>query len=292
MYNINSKEFFDGTFLSYNIDPSDESLIYYNKEIMLTYAEERDFKIKPDEGLTYSLNNYGHRSEDFNKLDKDNYNILFSGCSTTFGDGLPEQFRWSKLMYDEIVIDNKGPFQCLSFLGGGADKIVGNILKYCNKFGNPDTIFVLFNDFTRHVTYDEDGAKFLSKINLKYSGDKAEISNGSNSYDFFIQTQNYMRILEIYCNSNNIKLFTSCIDSSTSLALSKIDLTNFKELNLSDLINKNINDIDFPTKETVLEEYHKYLIRARDGHHDGIINNFLIKDFFIKQMKGVNNESV
>ena len=57
-------------------------------------------------------------------------------------------------------------------------------------------------------------------------------------------------------------------------------------------VNRNINDIDFPTKETVLEEYHKYLIRARDGHHDGIINNFLIKDFFIKQMKGVSNESV
>jgi hypothetical protein len=290
MYSIKSKEFFDGTFLSYEIDPSDESLKYYNKEIMLTHAEKIDFNIKPDNDLRYYLNNYAHRSEDFNKLNKDKYNILFSGCSTTFGDGLPEQFRWSKLAYDELKVDNKGPFQCISFLGGGADKIVGNILKYCNKFGNPDIIIVLLNDFTRHVTYDEADNQFLSKINLEYSKNPVSIPDNLNAYDFFIQTQNYIRILEIYCNANNIKLFIASIDSGTTIALSNVDLKNFKLLNLTDEINKNINNNNFPTKKTVPKKYHKYLIKARDNHHDGIINNFLIKNFFIEKIKGAEND--
>ena len=43
MYGITSEDFFNGNFLSYRIDPSDETLIHYNKEIMLTYAEENNF---------------------------------------------------------------------------------------------------------------------------------------------------------------------------------------------------------------------------------------------------------
>jgi len=214
---------------------------------------------------------------------------LFAGCSVTFGDGLPDQFRWSRILYNEIELENKGPFQCLSFLGGGADKIVGNIIKYCSKFGNPDTIFILFSDFTRHVTYDIENDKFLSKINLNYYENEAGIIDGINPYDLFIQTQNYLRILEIYCKVNGINLITSSIDSGTSLAMSKIDLRNFKQLNLSEETKSSINNKDFPTQKTVSEKYQKYLVRARDKHHDGIINNFLIKEFFIKQMKEENN---
>jgi hypothetical protein len=253
MYGITSKDFFNGNFLSYRIDPSDESIIHYNKEIMLTYAEENNFKIEPSNEMSYYLNNYAHRSDDFEKLDKDKYNILFSGCSATFGDGLPDQFRWSKILYNDLDIKNKGPYQCLSFLGGGADKIVGNIMKYCYKFGNPDAIFVLFSDFTRHVEYVEKENSFRSKINLDFDKkeQKTTISKDVNPHNLFIQTQNYIKILEIYCSINNIKLFYSCIDSNTSEALSNIELTNFKQIDLFKLIGLSKNLTNFHSNSTL-----------------------------------------
>jgi hypothetical protein len=287
MYGLNSENFFNGNFLSYDIDPSDESIKYYNKEIMLTYAEEYNFNIVPSTEMSYYLNNYGQRSDDFAKLDTDKHNVLFSGCSATFGDGLPDQFRWSKILYNELEIDNKGPYQCLSFLGGGSDKIVSNILKYCNEFGNPDTIFVFFNDFTRHVEYSEKNDAFRSKINLEYDNEKntATLAKDVSAYNLFIQTQNYIRILEIYCKAQGIKLFVSCRDSTTGAALKNIKLNNFQEFNIEEMLSNSIKNPNFPTEEIVSKEYHKYLIKARDGRHDGIINNFLFKEFFIKQMK-------
>jgi hypothetical protein len=291
MYGVESKDFFGGDFLSYRIDPSDESIKHYNKEIFLTYAEENAFKIPPSEEMSYHLNNYAHRSDDFKKLDKDKYNILFSGCSATFGDALPDQFRWSRILYNDLDIENKGPYQCLSFLGGGADKIVGNILKYCYKFGNPDVIFVLFNDFTRHIEYVEGGG-FRSKINLNFDHKErvATISQNVDPYHLFMQTQNYLRILEIYCKMNNIKLFFSCLDSNTSISLRKIELLNFKYLDLDYLIKSTKDLPEFPTFYTIEKKYHKYFIRARDNKHDGILNNFLYRTFFLEQFQESNNE--
>ena len=259
---------------------------------MLTYAEENNFKIEPSDEMSYYLNNYAHRSDDFEKLDKDKYNILFSGCSATFGDGLPDQFRWSKILYNDLDIKNKGPYQCLSFLGGGADKIVGNIMKYCYKFGNPDVICVLFNDFTRHVEYVEKENSFRSKINLEFDNkeNKATITSDVNPYNLFIQTQNYIKILEIYCHMNNIKLFYSCIDSNTSEALSNIELKNFDGIDLYKLIRLSKNLSNYPEYSKIEKKYHKYFLRARDNKHDGIINNFLYKTFFLNKFKETRND--
>ena len=292
MYGITSKDFFNGNFLSYNIDPSDESIVHYNEEIMLTYAEKNNFKIDPSDEMSYYLNNHAHRSDDFEKLNKDKYNILFSGCSATFGDGLPDQFRWSRILYNDLDIKDKGPYQCLSFLGGGADKIVGNIIKYCYKFGNPEVIFVLFNDFTRHVEYVEKENSFRSKINLEFDSreSKATVTNDVNPYNLFIQTQNYIKILEIYCSMNNIKLFYSCIDSNTAEALSNIELKDFKPIDLFKLVRLSKNLPDYPEHSKIEKKYRKYILRARDNKHDGILNNFLYKTFFLEKFKETYND--
>jgi hypothetical protein len=291
MYGITSEDFFNGDFLSYRIDPSDESIKYYNKEIAVTYAEENNFKITPSDEMSYYLNNYAHRSDDFEKLNKDKYNILFSGCSATFGDALPDQFRWSKILYNDLNIKDKGPYQCLSFLGGGADKIVGNIMKYCYNFGNPNAIFVLFNDFTRHIEYIEEENSFRSKINLDFDHKerKATISKNVQPYNLFMQTQNYVRILEIYCSMNNIKLFFSSVDSQTREALSNIELLNFKPIDLHNLLRSSKNLPGFPENSKLEKKYQKYLIRARDNKHDGILNNFLYRTFFLNQFEEMHN---
>lgn len=269
---LSSPRFFADSYMSYEIDKADYTCDP-NTEFSLTYPEERDFKMKPDNLVKYKINNYGHRSDDFKTLDKNKTNILFAGCSITFGVALPEQYRWSKMLYNELDIDSKGEYHCLGFLGGGSDKIVSNIMKYCNQFGNPDIIFVLYSDFTRQTKYIEQSGHFMSKIEADYSTRPIGIKNAELAYDLFTQTQAYIRILEIFCKSHNITLITSCWDSKTADDLEKLDLKNLYKMGYIDP-----SYIDF---SSIPKEYEKFLIKARDNHHDGIINNIMMKDFFL-----------
>ena len=50
----------------------------------------------------YRLNSNGFRSDHFKKLDTSNINILFAGCSFTFGEGLPEEYTWPRLLENNI----------------------------------------------------------------------------------------------------------------------------------------------------------------------------------------------
>ena len=275
---LNSEEFFTGTFMSYEIDSADNQFDPY-QEYDLTLAEKNDFKIKPDKTITYKMNNYGHRSDDFNPLDSNKTNILFAGCSITFGDALPHQYRWSEFLYNELEFEDKGPYQCLGFLGGGADKIVINIMKYCLKFGNPDIIFILYSDFSRQTRYIKDSKHFRSMIELDYSTDPISLESEELAYALFTQTQNYMRVLEIYCKMQGIKLVTSSWDSNTTHALSKLDLTSYYPMH-----NLDPSSID---TDWVPKEDRKFLIRARDGHHDGIINNLMMKKFFLESYQSM-----
>ncbi len=275
---LNSEDFFKGTFMSYEIDSADGQCNPY-EEYDLTHAERIDFKIKPEKNLTYKMNNYGHRSDDFEILDKNKTNILFAGCSITFGDALPHQYRWSEFLYKDLEFENKGPYQSLGFLGGGADKIVVNIMKYCVKFGNPDIIFILYSDFSRQTKYVKESKQFRSMIEIDYSTNPISLESEEQAHQLFIQTQNYIRILEMYCKMNNITLITSSWDSTTNEALSKLDLLNYYPM-----YNMDASGVE---TDWVPKEDKKFLIKARDGHHDGIINNILMKEFFLRTYRGM-----
>jgi hypothetical protein len=275
---LNSEDFFKGTFMSYQIDSADGQFLPY-EEFDLTHSEKHDFGIKPSKNITYKMNNYGHRSDDFDILDKTKTNVLFAGCSITFGDALPSQYRWTEFLYKDLDIENKGPFNSLGFLGGGSDKIVSNVMKYCLKFGNPDIIFILYSDFSRQTKYIPESKKFRSMIEIDYSTNPISLESESLAQQLFVQTQNYIRILEIYCKMNNIKLITSCWDSTTNDALEKLDLISYYPMHIMD---PSKVDTDWVPKED-----RKFLIKARDGHHDGIINNILMKEFFLRAYRGM-----
>lgn len=68
------------------------------KEVFLkTPQEHQDYwNANP---FTYSLNDWGHRCED---IDVSANNILFLGCSNTFGTGLPKEKTWPYLVSKEL----------------------------------------------------------------------------------------------------------------------------------------------------------------------------------------------
>jgi hypothetical protein len=284
---LNDERFLKDPFLSYKIDYSSPHL-KPNETYKLTYAEEYSYKIKPDNTISYVLNNYGHRCDDFSKLDPKKENTLFAGCSSTFGDSLPDQYRWAKILYNDLKNENAGDFHCLSFLGAGADKIVINILKYCQEFGNPDRIFVMYSDFTRQSRFLESVGSFATTIRVNYETFPPSLKDTHEAYDLFTQTVNYMKILEMYCESHGIELYTSLWDSVTMFYLLNLDFKNLKvaPLDKERLVIQSLDLSSIPKKDQ------KYIVHGRDGKHGGIAIQILIKDFFLNWLSEYKDTAV
>lgn len=265
--------------MSNDIEPS-TPYFKKNKTHFLTFSEEYDDKLPIDERVQYRLNNFAHRCEDFNKLDNQKTNILFAGCSNTFGHSLPEQYVWTKKLYDALPFKNKGPFNSIGIPGAGIERIISNIFKYCNKFGNPDYIFIIHADLTREVKYISEQNKFENQIHLNYKNQKLE-SDVDFGFYLVYRFQLLYRLLEIYCKSHNIKLLSSSWDS-TNLNISCklfpdtfIRPDNLLEYAKSFDIN-NIDKIDWD-----------FLVKARDGHHEGIIYHQMMCDLFLSAVSNL-----
>lgn len=179
----------------------------------------------------YILNEYGYRSKDFTT----NENIVYAGCSFSFGIGVPEQYIWGTKVSKYL---NK-PYSNLSRPGFSVMEIVQNLFAYFKHFGNPEYLFCLFPDLYRiaiassvgRLVSDKDVDKHsltdafrcLHLYNKKETNDvplfsKAphkleEIITGEIAWWFNIK---YIHMLEQYCNSNNIKFVWSTWDHDTA----------------------------------------------------------------------------
>lgn len=275
------RDVFKHTEMSYEIDPATHYFLG-GREYFLTYPEQHDFKVKPTPGITYRLNNDGHRSEDFVALDPSKTNILFAGCSSTFGEGIPEDTRWTNRVHKSF--DNAGPLQVLGYPGGGADRLVSNIFKYCDKYGKPDYIFVMFADFSRHIAFWENGDDigFRNVLMFDYRENTINIDDKQMETLLF-QFQNYYRMLEIFCNMNGIKLYASSWDSLTSTQSERIDLKTFQSIPFQKMTDYFMD----LTKQDLAGLDKNLFFLARDGHHDGTIRHRFVADCF---MERINND--
>jgi hypothetical protein len=165
------------------------------------FCQELDIKpnLRPEDGSEYINNSYTYRSEEFTTTHKDKH-VLFSGCSATYGVGLKQKEVWAYRVYNQI---NKTE-SCSGYfnIGVGGNNIVNsilNIFKYCKKFGNPNVIFINLPSHLRSFDFDEEIMVYkiikYNDFNKNYQRDKLTIYN-------------YYFMLEQYCKTNNIKLFS------------------------------------------------------------------------------------
>lgn len=257
----------------YNYDPG--------QTFYLTIAE-RDLGISEDDQISYKLNNHGHRSDDFKKLDSEQTNVLFAGCSTTFGEGIKQEHRWSDRLHEELkkYYTNLGDLQVLSYPGFGAETIVTNIFKYCKNFGLPKIIFLLIPDFLRSIGFDQNNKNhFIPNIKMDYANNiLKENTSSEEMYGLFI---NNLRVLDIFCEINKIKLFIGTWDSSTDSLLKKSYINSYTSL-VSDY-NETFNQLKFLKLYDGLSNYDKkFAYDSRDGHHPGILVHQYICDAFLK----------
>ena len=199
----------------YDIQPYD----YFN----LTFGEKRHIDAE-DKTFIYSMNNYGHRSEDFTSK-HNGLHVLFSGCSITFGESLPYKTNWSGKLYNKIKQKNKlSGYYNLSYLGGSIELIVFNIFKYFKNFGNPDMLFLLIPDSGRKILWNSNNNKYENYANPEESNDNKKINLLRGYYN--------LTMLETYCEKNKIKFLWACWDEKDNKNFyDNINFNNYISLN-------------------------------------------------------------
>lgn len=221
------------------------------------------------------INSDSHRGPDF----INNVDILFSGCSHTFGIGVEDGEIWG-----EVVAKNLGlTYNNLSFRAGSAMQCVLNIFNYCKKYGNPKYILCAFPPLTRTFAFVD--SEFLTSkpyehlLRQRYGSDlgpyrSIEVAKKdtyiktpltvdqafSNEHRVWLNLM-FISMLETYCNSNNIKLlWTNWVDVYNN----KNELMNTEFNNYFTLDNNW--DQTVPLKETDLSKYNKCHQDMKSSH--------------------------
>lgn len=222
-----------------------------SKDVISSHRSKKDNAVETiDEVNTYEINSIGCRGQ----VDE-NSEIIASGCSITFGLGVPELGRWTNLLSKKIdkSITNLGN------PGDSVENICMNTIQYCLNSKMPKEIFCFFPDlFRSNVVVDKEF--YRSRVNRGSMGTKDFLERTfcnpkiiQNNKSFFMEIENqkyiedstsphqlildsvrFIYILESFCLSNNIKLYWTTWDRPSSYVLEELSkikdfkLKNFK----------------------------------------------------------------
>lgn len=217
-----------------------------------------------DEDNTYEINSFGFRGEVY-----ENPDIIASGCSITFGLGVPELGRWTNILGNMI---NKNVMN-LGNPGASVESICNHIIQYCMNNKMPKEIFCLFPDFFRSmVVVDKEFYKtkvkrddafeqkdslqqiFCNPVIHQYDDrvfmeieDQKYIEDATSPHQLILNSINFIYILESFCLANNIKLhWTTWHVPSATIMKELLKIKNFKLKNFADFSSTpDINNTDF-----------------------------------------------
>jgi hypothetical protein len=176
-------------------------------------------KIINEFGLDMEINSSGFRGPDFLK----NIDLLFIGCSHTFGQGIREEDIWGV----RLAKKNNWSYNNISYPGASVMHLVYSVFKYFEEYSNPKYLIANFPPYVRIRSYVDHTyltGSYKSNPNPDYSeygphnvyGDE-----NKKNYEKFIKlptTANkifsdeftymlnsmFISILEKYCKENNI----------------------------------------------------------------------------------------
>lgn len=154
--------------------------------------------------IEYNLNQFNYRSPEFKK----NPDLLFGGCSVTFGVGLPEEYTWWSLLSKKLGAEK---IANISMYGNSIEKAVYSIIKYIKLYGSPKAICFLAPEPYRYEAFFNGvlGVHSLSRDDKyenkfsKYPYPPSEVISGDNALYSSIRA---LITLETICKAANIKL--------------------------------------------------------------------------------------
>jgi hypothetical protein len=194
---------------------------------------------------------------------KEAADMVALGCSITFGIGVTEDLLWATQVSKKINLE----YHNISGPGRSVSWIINNFFSYVSKFGNPKIVLALFPDFTRmqvtsrpsemlpesEIYFDENKENLIRYKIYRTKGYESnskffkkpliaeEVLPLEMAFDISIQ---YIKMLELYCKTNNIKLLWSTWPAEPS-----------------DWLDKNIQNTQFTQYiSTNLKYWHNYKI--------------------------------
>lgn len=266
------------------------------------------------DGIHKRINSNGHRGPEFIK----NVDILFSGCSQTFGQGVEDGTIWGEIVAKELGLT----YNNLSYRAGSAMQCILNIFNYCKKYGNPKYILCAFPPLIR--TYIFIDSEFITSkphdhlLRQRYGSDlgpyramevakkdtyikmPAKVNQVfSNEYRVWINLM-FISMLEAYCNSNNIKLlWTNWVDVyNNENKLMNTEFNNYfiLEENWDQTIDPKETDLSQYNKchQDIKSKYNNFFDRGTDWEyqkhtnilgHWGAHTHIHVAENFIKEIK-------
>lgn len=239
----------------------------------------------PGPYFEYRLNSQGYRTKNFTQLKETNYNILYSGCSYTFGEGIPEEYMWTNLLSKTIKNSfNKSiDFYNISQRGYSIHAIVRGIFDFCEKYNDPNLIVLFLPNIARSIHYNQETGEYedlcvpdnlngikLHKKDINYIKSFSYEDHKLLSFDMLL-------FLEKYCELKNINLIYSSWLYRERHLYENSNLKKHYAVNIGPHI-----PIDIKSAEQENIEKAPYWIVARDGIHPGTYANKKVADEFFK----------
>lgn len=273
--------FSEDIFLSPRIHPS-----IRNKEFLsISDLLNEDF-IESDKFMT---NKFGHRSQELTHNHSGSH-ILFAGCSETVGEGLALEETWSFNVFKKIKeMEQVSGYYNISSGGIGFATLIPNIFKYCKKYGQPKAIFLNLPDILRFYSFENDAYNYVNLLEHEIKKDFGRKERPAEYSKFYLLIYHYYLMLEEFCETNGIKLFSFTWDvkrpewseaSSTQEVFESFNFKTFFKISMNELLNH--------IEKYILNNQDKkeIAILSRDKVHSGVaINDFWASFIFKKYLE-------
>lgn len=115
-------------------------------------------------GIYYEHNSLHYRSPEF----KNNTDILFSGCSMTYGYGVPLEFTWPYIVSKKLNCS----YANIALLSESVTSQVRRTFAYFKKYGHPKYLIALYPDFGR-IELPTNNKQFITGLQDKVSKDRS-----------------------------------------------------------------------------------------------------------------------
>lgn len=195
------------------------------------------------------LNSHRLNAENFRDFEYDGPpEVIASGCSQTFGQGVPEELRWSNQLSKLLNVS----VRTLAVPGWSIQCMVNAIMSHIKKYGKPKSVVLLVPDFLRfdfvsnknvlishrdrnHISEQSDVVKLVHG-NAYLFGDRPKISKVphieneviSPETAAFMSGQALSFFVE-YCKASNIKIVWSTWNIMTDELVSYVKNIDFTE---------------------------------------------------------------
>jgi hypothetical protein len=238
----------------------------------------------------YRINHDGFRSKHFNKFDDSLETVLFSGCSWTFGEGLPEQYIWPQLVVDKITKSGKlVDHYNIGYMGQSVNHIVKNIFAFIRNYGKPKHLLVCLPDIQRNIYYSPKLEQYIKAyVNTSCIGskdkDRERYTKNYQAEDNLLVAVNSMLYLEDFCEASGINLVWTTWAYADYYAYSKIGFKKLMDPDTS-FIQSNPSYNKSKTPYYPNPDNLPYWEDARDGAHPGTAWTHFISDKFYKAME-------